>query len=293
MDIKQYTFKRILTDEEGERLKTQFLDESYIKHPIISHNADGYDVNGKLLFKFRKGVLPIDILKKGVDNFEYSIELTDGRGATSGSSHKRIRKDGSVSKITIGNKVLSGNVGFMDAGAMIPYCRMTAFGRKHFSKFQDGIPFVQAVDKLYAELAPEHYKIQKMYAEGTNQSYVIDGTVFTTVTVNKNFRTAVHKDSGDLEAGFGNLIAYREGDWTGSYFILPEFGAGFDLQNGDVLFVDVHHWHCNTPYINFDPEKGDKRISFVLYYREQMLTCESPSKELESIKQDKNGFLRL
>lgn len=291
--IKQYNLQRILTEDQCAALKGAFIDESYITNPIIDHDADGYDLQGNLLFRFRKNILPLEVLKQGVDNFEYSIELTEGRGITSGSSHKRIRKDGSVSKITVGNKVLSGNVGFMDKNAMVPYCRMTAFGRKHFKKFKDGIPFVQAIDKLYAELCPTYYATQKKYAEGTNQNYVIGGTTFTTVTVNKNFRTALHKDSGDLPQGFGNLIAYREGNWTGSYFTLPEFGLGVDLQNGDVLFVDVHKWHCNTPYVDFDEAKGDKRISFVIYYREQMLACSAPSKELEKIKTEKNGFFKL
>ena len=289
--IKQYRLKRVLSNEQGEALKGKFLDESYIKLPIIDHDADGYDLQGNLLFKFRKGVLPIETLKAGVDNFEYSIQLTDGRGITSGSSHKRIRKDGSVSKITIGNKVYSGNVGYMDANAMVPYCRTTAFGRKYFNEFKAGIPFVEAIDKLYAELAPEHYKTQKMYAEATNPSYVISNTAFTTVTVNKNFRTALHKDSGDLPQGFGNLIAYREGSWEGGYFMLPEFGIGVDLCNTDVLFVDVHRWHCNTEFINCSSDW--KRISFVLYYREMMLKCDAPSKELERIKLDKNGFFRM
>ncbi len=293
MEIKQYKLKQILSDEKGEALKGKFLDESYIKHPIIDHDADGYDANtGKLLFRFRKKVLPLPTLMQGVDNFKHSIELTEGRGITSGYSGKRIRKDGSVSNITVGAKVLSGNVGYMEPSAMIPYCRTTAFGQKYFDKFKAGIPFVQAIDKLYAELAPEHYKIQKMFAEGTNQNYVIADTSFTTVTVNKNFRTALHKDSGDLPQGFGNLIAYREGEWTGSYFLMPGFGIAFDLQNGDILFCDVHQYHCNTPYINFD-EKTCTRISFVLYYRENMLSCAAPSKELKKIKMEKNGFFRL
>ena len=292
-NIKIVTLKRVMSDEQGEQLKGQFLDESYIKHPIINEDCDGYDTNGNLLFRFRKNIIPIEILKQGVENFEYSIELTDGRGITSGSSHKRVRKDGSVSKITVGNKVLSGNVGYMDANAMIPYCRMTAFGRNHFDKFQEGIPFVEHISELYKELCPEHYTIQKKYCVATNQSYIIGNSAFTTVTVNKNFRTALHKDSGDLSKGFGNLIAYREGDWSGSYFILPEFGVGIDLHNGDCLFVDVHRWHCNTEYINFNPENGDKRISFVMYYREQMISCNSPSNELAIIKKEKNGYYRL
>jgi hypothetical protein len=181
----------------------------------------------------------------------------------------------------------------MDPSAMIRYCRKTAFARDYFDKFNAGIPFVEEVDRLYKELCPEHYRIQKNYAEGTNQNYVIGKTSFTTVTVNRNFVTAVHKDSGDLPQGFGNLVIYREGDWQGSYFVLPQYRIAFDVQNTDILFVDVHRWHGNTPYINFDADRGDLRIAFVLYYREYMIKCGTPTEELKRVKMDQGGFLRL
>jgi hypothetical protein len=290
--MQKLILKRLMREEEGEALTGKFLDESYIKYPIITEDTDAFDTAGNLLLRFRKGVIPLDILKTGVDNFEGSIQLTESRGKTSGYSGKRIRKDGSVSKITVGAKVLSGAVGMMDPVAMVPYCRKTAFTAAYYDKYKAGIPFVQKIDELYAQLAPQHYAIQKQYAEATNPNWVIGDTAFTTVTVNKNFRTAAHKDAGDLSQGFGNLIAYREGDWTGAYFMLPEYGVGVDLQNGDVLFVDVHKVHCNTPFINFD-EDTCKRISFVLYYREYMLKCDSPEAELQRIKQEKNGFFTI
>lgn len=284
--------KRLYTDEQAEKkFKGKFLKEEDC-HILIENSCDGYDAAGNLLFKFRKGVLPIETLMLGVDNFRASIQLTESRGMASGSSHKRIRKDGSTSKITVGNKVESGAVGFADPAAMIRYCRKTGFTRQYFEKFKAGIPFVEAIDKLYEELAPRHYAIQKQYAEGTNQNYVIGDTAFTTVTVNRNFITAVHKDAGDLPQGFGNLIAYHKGDWKGCHFTLPEFGVGIDLQNGDVLFVDVHKWHGNTPFVNFD-EENDERISFVLYFREYMLKCSSPEEELIRMKIQENGFYKL
>lgn len=290
--VEKIILKRIYTDEQAEKkFKGKFLKESDVKL-LVTTDTDAYDTNGRMLFRFRKNVMPIETLMLGVDNFRASIQLTESRGITSGSSHKRIRKDGSVSNITVGNKVLSGAVGFADPTAMLHYCRRTGFTRQYYDKYTAGIPFVQRVDELYKELAPNHYKIQKEYAEGTNQNFRIADTAFTTVTVNKDFITAVHKDAGDLEKGFGNLISYRKGDWGGCYFTLPEFGAGIDLRNGDVLFVDVHRWHGNTPFTNWDPETCE-RISFVLYYRENMLKCSSPEDELVRIKLEENGFFRL
>lgn len=290
--INRIILKRLYTDEQAEKkFKGKFLKESDCKK-LITTDTDAYDSSGRLLFRFRKNVIPIDTLMLGVDNFRASIQWTESRGITSGSSSKRIRKDGSVSNITVGAKVQSGAVGFADPSAMIHYCRRTGFTRQYYDKYTAGIPFVETVDRLYAELAPNHYKIQKMYADGTNRNYRIADTAFTTVTVNKDFVTAVHKDAGDLPQGFGNLIAYRQGNWGGCYFTLPEFGAGVDLHNGDVLFVDVHRWHGNTPFTNWDDETCE-RISFVLYYREMMLKCSNPEDELTRIKLEENGFFRL
>ena len=274
----------------AEDLKGKFLDENSYDL-LITNDCDGYDLHGNLLFRYRKNGIPFDLLKSGYESFKDSITLTDGRGMASGSSHKRIRKDGSVSNITVGNKVYSGNVGYMDAGAMVHYCRKTAFARDYFEKFKEGIPFVEYIDKKYQELCPDHYKKQIAIAKGTNRNYRIADTSFTTVTVNRNFQTAVHKDAGDFPDGFGNLIVYREGDYKGSYFCLPEYRVAIDMQNCDILFADVHKWHGNTPFIDCS---GDyMRIAFVMYYREYMYKCKQPKEELQKIKQKETGFLTL
>lgn len=288
--MKTYNLKKQLTDEQTEKLKGKYLnDKNY--DLLITEDADGYDINGNLLFRFRKNAIPLETLMLGVNSFKDSIELTESRGYASGSSHKRIRKDGSVSNITVGNKVESGSVGFMDSSAMVKYCRKTAFAKNYFDKFKAGIPFVKFIDDKYKELCPIHYAKQKAIAQGTNQNYVIGDTAFTTVTVNKNFRTAVHQDAGDYPDGFGNLIAYREGDWTGGYFCLPQYKVAIDLQNTDILFVDVHKWHGNTDFINTNEDW--LRISFVLYYREYMYKCKQPAEELLKMKMDKTGYLNL
>ena len=288
--MKTYKLKKQLTDEQAEKLKGKYLNDNNYDL-LITEDADGYDLNGNLLFSFRKNAIPMETLMLGVNSFKDSIEVTESRGYASGSSHKRIRKDGSVSNITVGNKVESGSVGFMDSGAMVKYCRKTAFAKNYFDKYKLGIPFVKFIDEKYKELCPDHYAKQKAIAQGTNQNYVIGDTSFTTVTVNKNFRTAVHQDAGDYPDGFGNLIAYREGNWTGGYFCLPQYKVAIDLQNTDILFVDVHKWHGNTDFIN--TEQNWLRISFVLYYREYMYKCKQPAEELLKMKMDKTGYLNL
>lgn len=288
--MEQIIAKKYINDADAEKMKGTFLDErSYNR--LITDSCDCFDEYGNMLFKFRKNAIELDVLKLGYESFKDSITLTEGRGISSGSSHKRIRKDGSVSNITVGNKVYSGNVGYMDASAMVHYCRKTAFARQYFDKFTSGIPFVQAVDKLYAELCPEHYARQKKISLATDMNYVIADTAFTTVTVNRNFQTAVHQDSGDLPDGFGNLCVYREGSFDGSYFCLPQYKVAIDMQNTDMLFVDVHKWHGNTPFRNCSDDY--MRIAFVMYYREYMVQCKKPSDELHAIKMKETGYRTL
>lgn len=284
------TLKRHMTDKQCEKLNGTWLDESAFD-TLITEDTDAFTQEGEMLFRFRKNVIPYEIIKLGYDSFKKSITWTEGRGSAAGKTFKRIRKDGSVGNTTVSNQVESGNVGSMDPSAINRFCRRTAFAHDHFELFQQGVPFVEFIDKLYAELCPDHYKKQKAIADGTNRNYVIGNTAFTTVTVNKNFQTAVHKDSGDLPAGFGNLFVYREGHYDGSYTCLPEWRAAVDMQNGDALFMDVHRWHGNTPFRNMSPDY--LRISFVMYYREMMYTCKSPAQELHDVKMNRGGFLKL
>lgn len=279
-----------MTPTQSEALKGTFLDkDSY--DMVIDHDCDGYDMAGNLLFRFRKGAIPYEIIKLGYESFKNSIQKTEGRGLASGGSFKRPRKDGTLSKTTVGHQVESGNVGFMDAHAMVRYCRKTAFARNYFEEFTAGIPFVEHIDKLYKELCPEHWEKQMAISRGTNRNYRIGDTSFTTVTVNRNFRTAVHQDSGDFREGFGNLCVYREGSFEGGYFCLPEYRVAIDMQNTDMLFVDVHKWHGNTPFENCSLDY--LRIAFVMYYREYMYKCGSPRKELKRVQMDTGGFLKM
>lgn len=286
-EIKKIVVKRKMSEKAAKELKKSFADDSHWD-TLINYDCDGYNEEGELLFKFRKGVIPLQTLKDGVKAFEGSISLTDGRGAASGSTHKRIRKDGSVSNISVGNKVRSGNVGYMDPSAMIRYCRKTAFARDYFEKFKQGIPFVEFISKKYAELAPDKFAKQKEAADKTDDYYLIGESVYSTVTVNENFRTAIHQDAGDFREGFGNLIVYREGHYEGGYFTLPEYGIALDLHSTDLLFVDVHRFHGNTEITN----KSDdwRRVSFVMYLREKIVTCSRPDEELKKVKVQRSGL---
>lgn len=297
--MKTLTVKRKIIN--GDYLMGSFLDETSFDE-LINFDCDVYDGSGMLLAKFRKNILPESKLYDCVENVRSAISKNDARGIASGKVipektlyNKGVKenfhlygekKDGTISKFKRGNLVYSSVIGYLDRSKMFNYCRKTAFTKNEFEKFENALPFIQEVDLYYSELVNDKWKIQKEYAKATHKNYIIKDTAFTTVTINKDFQTAVHKDAGDLKQGFGNLSCYKTKGCKGGYFVLPQWRIAFDLDNCDLLLVDVHQWHGNTPITKESEE--DERISFVMYLRENITKCLAPSKELERVKRANN-----
>jgi len=211
--------------------------------------------------------------------------------------HLIIKKTGGVSKMKVNNQVASNPIGFYESGknfADLP-CRLTHFTRTNFKKYNEGLPFIQHIDKLFQKLIPEAYNKQLVRAD-TKPHLKIPKTSFSTVTINRNFRTAMHRDAGDFRDGFGNLTVIERGKYHGGYTIFPQYGVAIDLRNNDFVAMDVHQWHCNTPLYETEedkiyneslepafkdnPEVGTvgiyekyTRISFVCYLREKIAAC--------------------
>ena len=211
--------------------------------------------------------------------------------------HLLIKKQNGVSKMKVNNQVASNPIGFYEAGknfADLP-CRLTHFTRTNFEKYNQGLPFIHHIDKLFKRLIPDSHQRQ---LDRANQKphLKIPKTSFSTVTINRNFRTALHRDAGDFKEGFGNLTVIERGKYHGGYTVFPQFGVAVDVRSGDFLAMDVHQWHSNTDIyeteedkiyndtidyaFNDNPEVGtvglDKkytRLTFVCYLREKILEC--------------------
>tara|TARA_R110000824_G_scaffold58569_4_gene158237 strand:- start:552 stop:1496 length:945 start_codon:yes stop_codon:yes gene_type:complete len=268
---------------------------------LINSDCDAYKENGEPLFFYRKNRLPAEICKTAYKNLRKAATATENRGMAAGPldteehlKHKqasrtrfqRIKPDGSLSRVFRSKKVKSGIAGYFDRNARRPYCRQTAFTEHNRKEFVASVPYLRGINSLFAEACPDRYKAQAAYAEKTNKDFIISGTVFTTVTVNRNFQTAYHLDAGDLKAGLGNIAVLKAGKYEGGYTVMPRYDCAFDLGSGDVCFFDVHEYHGNTEIIAKAPYE---RISIVCYYRENMADCGSMTEELGRAKHRKTG----
>ena len=372
---KKIIIEKVLTDEQTAKLEGNWIDESYMKFPVIRSNIDVYykDDNGnvKLLLKYRKNSISNSLIRTGWKSYKDLAKPSRGRGASAGPIDQEgtywkkrtivntnkwstgyltpqgneikdkldklsiedlkikaknlsltiddeilndknkliffiIEKEGGISRMKVNNQVASNPIGFYEASknfCKLP-CRLTHFTRTNYNKYNEGLPFIQRIDEMFHKLIPDAY--QKQLDQANKKPHLkIPNTSFSTITINRNFRTALHRDAGDYKDGFGNLTVIERGKYHGGYTIFPQFGVAVDVRNGDFLAMDVHQWHSNTPIYetkedklfneSLDPAFKDNpevgtvgiynkytRLTFVCYLREKIANCpdEVPSEFL-------------
>lgn len=288
--VKVIKVKPVMSIEGADAMAGKYIDNSFVKQLVRGEDTDLIDAeSGRVLAKLRVGVIPPPVISEAYSNLLLAARPSMNRGTAGGKgSMYKIRSNGTLSKtLEAIDPIRSGVAGYYDANARMPFCRTTAFTQQHLDKFLKAYPIIKTVDTYYKELMPREYARQRAEADRTSDDFRIKDTAFTTITINKNYQTAVHKDAGDFTGGYGNLVALRNGTFTGGYLTLIRWGVGVDIRNGDLLLMDVHEWHANTP-LHFD-DPNAIRLSLVMYYRENMVKCGSLKEELQKAKSRKKG----
>ena len=229
----------------------------------------------------RNNVWGIQAVKK--DNFVFAEWVETTRKLTEVEQiieARRIEKR-YVCSTTYANGVFSGIAGWFDRYPRIPYGRATSYTAREPEKFAMAYPFLQQLAAGFKDLLPWRYGNQMGAASKIDPAFLVPGTPFTTVTVNKTFRTACHRDAGDFTEGLSNLLTLsNDGKYSGGYLIAPEYRVAVNVRPGDLLLINNHEViHGNTPIVC---EEGSERVSLVVYLREKML--ELGSKDYEDCR---------
>jgi hypothetical protein len=243
---------KILTDYDMKQREGQFFDRSHY-HTVIDSHADFLVQPGVLLFSLRKNAIPIEIsniarnylLPKAIKTKSDNRYIAAGKTADpvksmiAGYYDKAKRCNGS------GNQI-----------------RLTAFSEKFPIEWNNSIWYVKYLNDLYSELFPENYIIRKNIANKINYG-MIPQTIFSTLTLNYNFRTACHVDNGDTSYSILTTI----GEFTGCLVGFPQYGVCINLKENDFLIMNPHEYHCNTEFIG----NNNNRMSIVTYTRDKIV----------------------
>ena len=274
----------IITKDEAKAMEGSYIPASYYNHPVINTDADVYwNDNGthRLLLHFRKKAIPKEMMDTAIKAFKKSASKASSlRGVAGGVADltkmstnidhvvskgnfrtKIVFKDGKVSNYYVSNKVNSTIAGYFDkpklsdkhevlTKGMVP-CRTTIFTEKNTEAWSSVLPMLNMVDKYYKKMEPETHLAQYKLASLTPDFQIVD--------------------SGDFKNGYSVVMVGEEGKYKGGYLGFPRFGVCVDLRHGDFLLIDPHQHHANTEII---PVTEDyTRLSFVIYYRENMQKC--------------------
>lgn len=226
--------------------------------------------DGSLIAKLVPGVIGQDQCNLAVANYTAAgKQISTNRGAAAGAPGRR-----ALNKYSRGSAAQTGIIGYFDSANSKAPCRLTRFSREHFAEYTAGLPFICAIDRAFAAACPEAR--ERQYA-AVPDAFRIENTAFSTVTVNYNFRTSLHKDSGDYRSGFGTLCICSEGAAAeGGYVLFPRYHLAIKVRTGDFLAMDVHEWHCTSA---FESAAG-YRLAFICYLRERIQKCEEINRRL-------------
>jgi len=231
----------------------------------------------------RNNVWSIERTKSTNFNFDQWVEKVRNLPRSEQIKEANFVADELICATTYANSVYSGIAGWFDRYPRIPYGRATSYTAKNPEKFALAYPFLQTLANGFKDLLPQRYEAQMKAARQVDPRFLVPGTPFTTITVNKTFRTAAHYDVGDLNSGLSNLLTLsNDGRYSGGYLIAPEYRVAVNPRPGDLLLINNHDvMHGNTPIVC---EEGSERISLVCYFREKML--ELGSWEYENCRYD-------
>jgi hypothetical protein len=291
---------------DADHLAGTKLDDSHYDHLLGGDEpCDVFKPDGTPLVKYRPRWFSDELCRSVLPACRKAATKTNNRGMAAGDikqvslgthrpieahskTHFRtIKQDGTISNTTRGGEVESGIIGYFDRSARFPFCRQTSFLISQAAAWKRFLPYIERADEGFREFMPERWAAQREHANRTASDWVIPQSTFTTVTVNKNFQTATHKDAGDLAAGFGVMSCLRNGKYDGAHLVFPAYRVAVNFAHGCLCLADVHEWHSNTSFARM--RLGYERITLVFYYRENMIHCKDAKAEVEWAKNRKRG----
>ena len=277
--------KKLLSEKEAKAILGRKAKESdYDK--LIKEDCVVKDENGDTLFAFVKNALPNNLIKEAYPSLQKAAGYTNNRGTATykGSMKAKVLKDGTLSNTKRSEiDVRSGIVGYFDRYPRIPYCRTCAWTEKNPEKWATILPVIHKVNSYFKEKCPKEYYYQKEAVNNASQDFIIEGTAFSTATINCNWQSAYHRDKNNIEGGMAGMAVVGAGKYSGAYLCFPEYRIAVSIESSDIIVMNnTHLVHGNT---SFHGKHGEyERISVVCYFRNGIQKCGTRDYELERAK---------
>tara|TARA_R110002096_G_scaffold29422_1_gene88507 strand:+ start:405 stop:1313 length:909 start_codon:yes stop_codon:yes gene_type:complete len=299
-------YKKVWEAKAGEFYDADFYDK------VITESEYGFNNRGEVLFCFIKGAIKEENRRKYADIIRGCCKTkTKNRGASAGACDLRYfpkravelcdkngkvftdgkprysvhYKDetGKVVNRCQSNQVRSGVAGYFDKVAGLP-CRKVGWSNRNPLKHEVLIELAKEIEGQHQSKQETSYNYHRKKADECPKDLLFKDTIYSTMTLNYDFRTACHQDKGDLKNGLSTLTIFEEqpNNYSKFYLGLPEYKICFDVRDGDTLIFNAHEYHANTEYevltddLKLDDLTGQSfagRMSVVCYLRDRLNMC--------------------
>lgn len=242
---------------------------------IVTESEVGMRPDGSHVYTLLRDALPIDLARAA---YPIARRASLNRAVIGGTRFRaagvratlQVLRDGSLGKrleVPWAEHLVGATEGVIGALEK-PVCRTTELTTKDMDQYRGLLPMMHRLHEFYREYCPKHFQNQFEVAGRIDPSYLIEGTIFSTITCNRNWPTSFHVDGGDLVSGRGVLTAFTKGNWSGQELVLPHYRVAIRYGLQDVLIMDNHEVHGNLPLVG----TGDyERIVLVCYLRTGLL----------------------
>jgi hypothetical protein len=248
---------------------------------------------GRVIATLVKGAIDMETCAKVWPVIAKINLKTDNRGKSSGLDYTNESRKGDrqVKSRRTTETVNSGVIGFYDRYPRIPFCRQCAWNQQNNADWQKLLPLFAKVNDVHKKYAIKEWAAQMRATQTVKPDWLIPNTIYSTVTVNKNYRTGYHFDGKNMAGGFSSMLLLRQGHITGGYTVFPRYRVAIKMDTGDIaLFNGQGELHGNTEISVLT--KGAQRCTMVHYFRKGMLDCLSAKEELERAKRYQGGSLK-
>jgi hypothetical protein len=245
-------------DEEANKLIGKFPDRS---HATMTLDADTKVIapDGRIIALLLCDAIPGELHRLAFELLKSVDGPVDNRPTAVGtvSLPKRVKLDGTLSRFSGVNarvmEVVDAQQGMLGYSGRSR--RITPLTIRHPEMLGGNRRLAQLIDRLYKEHLPTFHAEQRAAVEKFPR-WQLGNTVFTTIYIAKNFRTAYHRDTGNMRGVMSALMPM--GRFTGGELILPRWRIAIAFKPGDLLLFDPQQLHGNLPF------QGE-RLSAIFY----------------------------
>jgi hypothetical protein len=245
--------KTLLIKQDYKKAATKLIGQ----FPDLSHVTDMLDTatkvvtpDGRTSAVFLPGKISLKLLRRAHRLLKPVDGLVTNRAVAVGtrSLPRSMNKQGVPSpRSGVNARVLEvlearqGILGYLDRPL-----RKSTLTLKHPEMLKGNRRLVRVVDELYKRTLPIQYATQSAELRKVSPEPRIANSVFSSVYVTKNFRTAYHIDANNLRGVMTALIPI--GKFTGGELVLPRWRIAFAFKPGDLLLFDPQQVHGNLPF---------------------------------------------